>query len=457
MLDIPTQSTATPNSEVAVAPNITTLPILRPIQYLGSKLRSLEPLLAHTTNLFKHGDLVVDCFSGSSVVSQAFANSGARVLAVDSQQFCQHIASAMLGVGRAHDEHCVKTAISITQLFSSLNVTGALGTLLVQERIVIGKGPTSELVAFYASLPQVWKFPAKEDWFISASGNIAGDSYSFLPIIASHYAGTYFGLRQALFFDYVRNRISELRASGEIGLWTETALLTALYSAMSNAVCSAGKHFAQPLASKTTGNPAFRIARLYADRSIDCVQAFVEAARSIDYSAQTDHDARHVAIAKPIADVQLTMPELQPSLLYADPPYTAQQYSRFYHILEVTANYKIPELQLINGKVTSGLYNVDRFKSPFSSKNGAPQAFDSLARTSRECGASLAISYSASSERSTGNSRMITLPELEKICASYFGKRVSIIELNHTYRPLNSDERNNAHRDDPEILIICEN
>lgn len=456
MLDISTQRAAAPNYEENAALPVITSPILRPIQYLGSKLRSLHPLLSYTKHLFGKDDHVVDCFSGSSVVSQAFANSGARVLAVDSQQFCQHIASAMLGIGRAQGELCVENATKLGQHFSSLNIAGALGTLLSQEKITIGKGPTSELVAFYATLPQVWKSSSKEDWFSSVSGSIGGDRYDFRPLIASHYAGTYFGLRQSLFFDYVRNRISELRASDEIGSWTETALLTALYSAMSNVVCSAGKHFAQPLAIKATGNPEFRIARLYADRSIDCIQAFVEAAYSIDNSAQLNSGERHIAVANPIAAVQSEICELRPSLLYADPPYTAQQYSRFYHILEVTADYKVPELQLVKGKVTSGLYNVNRYKSPFSSKSGAPQAFKSLAHTAKECGASLAISYSASSERSTGNSRMITLTELEKICASYFGKKINVIELGHAYRPFNSDDHNNAHRNDPEILIICE-
>jgi adenine-specific DNA methylase len=429
--------------------------ILRPIQYLGSKLRSLDRLLFYTKHLYGANDLVVDCFSGSSVVSQAFANDGARVMAVDSQQFCQHIASAMLGVGRTTDEKSADMAILLAQGFSSLNISGRLGSLLTSELAVLHNGPSSNLVDFYASLPQVWKPSAKEDWFISAQGNVGREGFNFSPIIASHYAGTYFGLRQALFFDYVRNQIHELRIRMEIGEWTETALLTALYSAMSAVVCSAGKHFAQPLATKTTGNPEFRIARLYADRSIDCLQAFISAAKSVDVSSRKI-GVGNCAIASPISSIQSQITKLKPALLYADPPYTAQQYSRFYHILEVAAQYKIPELQLIKGRVTSGLYNVNRYKSPYSSKIGAPLAFNSLAEMSRGCGASLAISYSSSSERSTGNSRMISLPDLEKICSKYYGKRIKKIELAHSYRPLNSDEKNNVHRDDPEILIVCE-
>jgi adenine-specific DNA-methyltransferase len=429
--------------------------VFRPIQYLGSKLRSLDYLLSYTKHLFNEGDVVVDCFSGSSVVSQAFANGGAKVVAVDSQQFCQHIASAMLGVARLKNERCVTTASALAKEFISLKLSGTLGALLGHEQAILSKGPSGELVDFYNTLPQVWKCPAEADWFTSAIGYIGRDGFNFSPIISSHYAGTYFGLHQALFFDYVRNKIHDLREFEEISAWTETALLTALYSAMSTVVCSAGKHFAQPLAAKTTGNSRFRIVRLHADRSIDCIQAFEQAAHSIDESAQLG-DVEHFALEAPIDSAESRISELKPSLLYADPPYTAQQYSRFYHVLEVTAKYQIPELQLVKGKVTSGIYNVNRFKSLYSSKLGAPQAFKSLAALAKESGSSLAISYSASSEQSTGNSRMIALPQLSKICKYYFGNRVKIVELSHSYRPFNSDGNNNALRDDPEILIICE-
>lgn len=429
--------------------------IFRPIQYLGSKLRSLDLLLSNTTHLYGPAELVVDCFSGSSVVSQAFATTGAKVLAVDSQHFCQHIASAMLGIARGTSERCAGIASSLAREYSSLKITGTLQELLTQESLILRNGPSAALVDFYSSLPQVWKSPVGQDWFPATAGNVGRQGFNFSPIIASHYAGTYFGINQALFFDYARNQIHELRSGGLIGAWTEHALLTALYSTMSTAVCSAGKHFAQPLASKTTGNPQFRITRLHADRSIDCLEKFSQAAHSIDEAAQPG-DVEHAALAAPIASVQSNLIEMRPRLLYADPPYTAQQYSRFYHVLEVAARYEIPELQLVNGKVTTGLYNVNRYKSPYSSKVAAPKAFNDLAGIAREAGASLALSYSASSERSTGNSRMISLPELSKICRYYFGRNVNIVEFAHSYRPFNSDEKNNVHRDDPEILIICE-
>lgn len=430
-------------------------PIYRPIQYLGSKLRSLDLLLSHTNQTFGKNDLVVDCFSGSSVVSQAFANSGARVIAIDSLLFCQHIASAMLGVSRTKNDNCANIAHSFSEEFSSLEIKGPLAALLRCENELLAKGPSNELVEFYMSLPQIWRPSTGQNCSNITFDHLKLNELNFHPIISSNYAGTYFGLRQAIFFDYIRTQITKLSEENKISIWTTSALLTALYSAMSSTVCSAGKHFAQPLAVKSSGNVKFRINRLHTDRSIDSLKIFKEAAKSVDKSTQFG-DKENIALATPFENTQSRLDELKPRLLYADPPYTSQQYSRFYHVLEVTANYKMPEMQLVDGKVTSGLYNVNRYKSPFSSKIAAPGAFNNLANIARNLNASLAISYSASTERSTGNSRMINLPDLIKICEHYYGNRVKVMELNHTYRPFNSDSKSNIHRNDIENLIVCE-
>ena len=59
-------------------------------------------------------------------------------------------------------------------------------------------------------------------------------------------------------------------------------------------------------------------------------------------------------------------------LVYIDPPYTGEQYSRFYHILETVCKYDNPDLEF------KGLYRTDRFTSPFSLRKKAFQEFDKL-------------------------------------------------------------------------------
>jgi len=428
----------------------------RPIQYLGSKLRSLDDLLSATKHLFSSKDRVVDLFSGSSVVSQAFANAGARVTSIDVQIFCKDIAAAMLGEGRKLGESSHTDAATITTGFFQLEVPDELGTFLEKEALLLGSGPTNELLEFYRSLPQAWKSPLNRDWLVPHSKTLKYRGNAWAPIIASHYAGTYFGLRQAVFFDYVRGQIEALWEVGAIRDWSRFALLTALYSTMSRTVCSAGKHFAQPLATKETGNQLFQIRRLYSDRTVDPLATFVSCAEKIDCSAQPVDD-EHTAIAQPADRAYEQIIDLKPALIYADPPYTAQQYSRFYHVLEIAATHTVPNLQNIAGRVTSGLYNISQYKSPFCSRVAAKPAFEALVSASLASGASLALSYSSSSKRSTGNARMIELQELIGICKQHYGScNVDVIELAHAYRSFNSQQNNNDHRSDPEVLIICE-
>lgn len=76
-----------------------------------------------------------------------------------------------------------------------------------------------------------------------------------------------------------------------------------------------------------------------------------------------------------------------PSIIYADPPYTADQYSRYYHIYETIILYDYPR---VNG---IGKYRDDRFVSDFSLKSKVEKAFNELIYRSRTLGCELILSY----------------------------------------------------------------
>ena len=140
--------------------------------------------------------------------------------------------------------------------------------------------------------------------------------------------------------------------------------------------------------------------------------------------------------------------------IYADPPYTAQQYSRFYHILETLVLYDYPDLQLHpwnSSSFTQGLYRKDRHKSIFCSKAGAPVAFEALFSIASEVTDCLVLSYSSTTSGS-GNPRMIETEFISKLAKKYFGHSLERT-LEHRYRKLNRDDRNRKSGD-PEKLYI---
>ena len=75
-------------------------------------------------------------------------------------------------------------------------------------------------------------------------------------------------------------------------------------------------------------------------------------------------------------------------LVYIDPPYTGEQYSRFYHILETICKYDTPDLE------HKGLYRTDRFISPFSLRTKVFNEFENLLSLLSKKEKKVIISYS---------------------------------------------------------------
>ena len=60
----------------------------------------------------------------------------------------------------------------------------------------------------------------------------------------------------------------------------------------------------------------------------------------------------------------------RPAVIYADPPYTDDQYSRYYHLYETLLYYDYPEA------LGTGRYRPDRFRSQYSLKTRRPRRND---------------------------------------------------------------------------------
>ena len=260
-------------------------------------------------------------------------------------------------------------------------------------------------------------------------------------------------MRQALEIDRIRKRIFSLYEIQSISKWQMNAALSSLLSAASAAVHSAGKHFAQPLSSSETTSGGFKDRRLLQDRAVSVQEMFARCASAINDSSRHE-SAQHVAEVDTAEHFVATTTD-HFDLFYVDPPYTAQQYSRFYHLLETICKYEPPDL-LEGGRISIGLYPKDRFKSAFCSKVKALPAIQRIVREARQRSTSLLISYSHSVAGSDGNERMISLDELLRTCREEFGTRsVELWTFKHRYRQFNSTQNANENRGDPEVLIAC--
>ena len=227
--------------------------IWRPVQYLGSKLRALPAITSHVAELNPDG-AVWDAFTGSSVVAQAIAAVGLDVWATDTQRSSAVFAEALLGVN-VTSSAADGLVQCVADLFSAPHPDEARwDTYRAAEDGLLDEGDYNGLVALYGSLPQRWR---------------ASDVWSAYAPLASTFSGTYLSLRQAMALDAARHELRQLRATKNIDSWTYAAALTSLCHAASEAVHSAGKHFAQPLqpASEGAANYGFVRGRARRDRA----------------------------------------------------------------------------------------------------------------------------------------------------------------------------------------------
>ena len=429
-------------------------PVYRPIQYLGNKLRSVSSITEIAGDLLGAKGRFLDLFTGTSVVAQSLANSGWKVTALDAQAYSYVMAHSLLGIGRKLNESVPTDVILNAASPDTLEPWFAHWETFAQmETAALGEGDYKRLGDLYRHLPLIWRGGEQNSQLNKTKLKIGEAAFYKVPLITILQSGTYFGIRQSLEIDLLRNKIETAYSSRTISTWQKNALLTGLMSAMSTAVHSAGKHFAQPLSAGRSENFKFLCQRMLQDRSVCIRSKFRNACEQISVTAHPRHDG-HNALQTTAEDF-IENSKSGFDVVYADPPYTAQQYSRFYHLLETIVNYEFPDLYH-NGSVTTGLYPTNRFKSAFCSKRSAKKAFHRLVSGTKQLDAHLIVSYSKSSAKSTGNSRMISISDLLALCSQEFGDRnVECVPLSHKYRQFNSRGRANVDRDDPEVLIVC--
>jgi adenine-specific DNA-methyltransferase len=197
-------------------------------------------------------------------------------------------------------------------------------------------------------------------------------------LFSSYFAGAYFGLQQAIEIDSIRYAID--RAPRRF----RAKYLTALLEAASYCAATPG-HFAQFLVPKTKSNTKY-IARI---RTRSVLERFLKSLAEFPTVERPDRFRNRVFREDALTLLQ-EKPHLLPEknlVIYADPPYSRAQYSRYYHLLETLILYDYPICK------NKGRYRGARFQTDFSRKLGVVEAMESFIKAAAATGAPLYISY----------------------------------------------------------------
>lgn len=199
------------------------------------------------------------------------------------------------------------------------------------------------------------------------------------------YAGSYFGLRQCLQIDALRQAITDCWGRFEqlpdSGKWA----LLALASAASQCATSPG-HFAQPL--KPTENNIKRFAR---ERRMSVNDRFIAAYNGLRPCRDQDWRRRNIVWHGEATDVIASKQchRARPAFVFCDPPYTKDQYSRYYGFYESLIR---DDHAPVTGDGRCRALNF-RNSSAFCRKRDVEQAFRRLIDRISATGAGAIIAY----------------------------------------------------------------
>ena len=273
-------------------------------------------------------------------------------------------------------------------------------------------------------------------------------------MITRHFGGVYFSWEQAIDLDSLLARVHGLDQPAR------DYFLAAALAVASEVVNTVGKQFAQPIRPRDArGRPKRHLARqMIRDRSMNVFDRFTAFAGRLDDLPRQERQHRVLR-----GDFQATLDDASIELdaVYADPPYTRDHYSRYYHVLETMALHDDPEVSTTmirtggRPRLSRGLYRVDRHQSPFCIKSKAPLAFDALFRAVAQRHIPLVLSYSPYRSGSENRPRLLTVEELEAIAGKHF-PQVECERLGGvSHNKLNLSERNVDVDHEAEVLFIC--
>lgn len=202
-------------------------------------------------------------------------------------------------------------------------------------------------------------------------------------LFTSSYAGGYVGLSQAMELDSFRYAFDCLLRDEVINKECHRWFLLALCRALANVASTTG-HFAQYLSINST---TFR--RVIAQRKRSLFFEWVEGLNELKPAGSEKWRKRNKTFCSNAGTLLKKLLNAQhgPSVIYADPPYTNDQYSRYYHLWETLLLYDYPEP---TGK---GLYRPGRFVSNFCLHSKVDSEFDSLISGAAKLGSALVINY----------------------------------------------------------------
>ena len=436
---------------------------MRVLHYLGSKVRLNEAIRSVLEGLLQPGARVCDLFAGSGTVSLSLSQQW-NVTAADIQEYSRVLSNGVLNP--PEDTVATATAIRHEATGGGLrrDLRAALGVLLDYEQTCV-ENATAGRVGALCDLLQHGSLQAaalgsqapssdlsakmQDAWRgLRAKGLEAGPE----SVVSRHFGGVYFSWNQSIDLDAL------LSCVHVFGDRRRDHFLAATLAAASEVVNTVGKQFAQPIKPRDArGRPKWHLVRqILRDRSMSVFDSFEAWVRRV--AEVRSPPGQHLVIRADYRQV-LADDTVEFDAVYADPPYTRDHYSRYYHVLETMALRDDPEVSTTrigpggSYRPSRGIYRVDRYQSPFCIKSQVAQAFHELFEGGAKRGVPLVVSYSPYKEG--GRPRLLTVQQLVSIGCLYYRSVECESVDGVSHNKFNVTSKNAEMNDCAEVLLKC--
>lgn len=438
----------------------------RVIHYLGSKMRLLEPIRNAIADIAPPPARVCDLFAGSGIVSLRLASEW-DVTSVDIQEYSRVFCNGLFNAPKTPELDATMVCDNALNGTLKGDLYRSLSDLLEYESESAIQAQCGDIINLCALVECGSLFSLisegnrreghleeimRKSW--KALYSVRGGAIGPETVVTRYFGGIYFSWKQAADLDALLDVIHKLDDR------IRDYYLTAALAVASDIVNTVGKQFAQPIKPRTRdGRPKTHLVRqIIRDRSIDVTNAF--RAQIKRFMELPNFDRNHIAIRGDYREV-LADNHLQYDAVYADPPYTRDHYSRFYHVLETMARHDEPVISTTairsvgDPRLSRGHYRVDRHQSPFCIKSKAALAFRELFSGISNRRIPAVVSYSPYGVESANRPRMLTIDELQQIAQDHF-RSVEVRPVEGiSHNKLNLSSRNVRVNHHAEVLLVC--
>lgn len=436
----------------------------RPIYYLGCKTSFTSAIKVAIDEVDPSGGRLVDLFAGTGSVGAALG-AFRDVTTVDVQEYSRVLCSAVLSPPDLSQTEIGNIVASALHDETAKQTLWCLQPLIEHERECIAAaaiGDFNALVELIESPPlavrAITELEVPSTRLNDASSEAvrrfheAGLWQSAETTVSRYFGGLYFSFTQAAMLDAL---LTVANSSVE---QNQNPLKAAALSTVSQLVNTVGKQFAQPIRprDKSGAVKPSLVKIVQRDRSLDALNLYQTWLGR--YAQLPRAIGRPQALRQDYLDA-IAQNASSFSVIYADPPYTRDHYSRFYHVLETMCLRDNPAISQVmkDGSLmpSRGAYREDRHQSDFCIRSTAPAAFESLFRTAREYDLPLVLSYSPHEADDGTHPRVVSMSQIVGIAQAHYDRvELSVVD-GVTHNKLNRSGLKLKTRDHAEIILKC--